>query len=173
MKKTLLVNLFGGPGTGKSTMMAHLFSELKFQNIDCEMAPEYAKEIVWEESHKRFDSQLLIMGEQFHRINRLYGKVDVIITDAPLLNFLLFIDPSLPTYQKLVVEEANKFNHINIFLKRVKPYNSNGRYQSEDEAKDMDKKLAEVLSDKDISFYSYESSKTGALPLLELIKSKI
>ena len=37
MKKTLFVNLFGGPGTGKSTLCAAVFSELKRRGIDCEM----------------------------------------------------------------------------------------------------------------------------------------
>ena len=29
MKDTLVVNLFGGPGCGKSTLMARIFAELK------------------------------------------------------------------------------------------------------------------------------------------------
>jgi len=48
--KALLVNLFAGPGTGKSTTMAGLFSELKFMGVNCEQAPEFAKEKVWEGS---------------------------------------------------------------------------------------------------------------------------
>ena len=40
MKNTLIVNLFGGPGTGKSTLMARIFSELKVQGYDCEMVTE-------------------------------------------------------------------------------------------------------------------------------------
>ena len=44
-KNTLVVNLFGGPGTGKSTTMAHVFAELKWRGYDCEMSNEYAKEV--------------------------------------------------------------------------------------------------------------------------------
>ena len=44
MKETLVVNLFGGPGTGKSTMMAGIFAKLKSLGYDCEMCVEFAKE---------------------------------------------------------------------------------------------------------------------------------
>ena len=40
MKNTLIVNLFGGAGIGKSTLMARIFSELKVQGYDCEMVTE-------------------------------------------------------------------------------------------------------------------------------------
>lgn len=51
--KTLVVNLFGGPGTGKSTLSANIFARLKMDGVDVEMAPEYVKEVVWEESYKK------------------------------------------------------------------------------------------------------------------------
>ena len=36
------------------------------------------------------------------------------------------------------MEEFDKYgdSNVNIFLKRLKPYNANGRFQTEDEAKD-------------------------------------
>ena len=46
MKKTLVVNLLGAPGSGKSTIAASIFSKLKFQNLNVELVSEYAKELV-------------------------------------------------------------------------------------------------------------------------------
>jgi hypothetical protein len=43
MEKTILVNLYAGPGTGKSTMAANVFSELKWMGVNCELALEFAK----------------------------------------------------------------------------------------------------------------------------------
>ncbi len=63
-KSALIVNLFGGPGAGKSTMAAGLFSELKWRGINCELATEYAKEKVWEESYAIFENQIYIFGKQ-------------------------------------------------------------------------------------------------------------
>ena len=34
MKNTLVVNIFGAPGAGKSTAAAYVFSKLKMLNID-------------------------------------------------------------------------------------------------------------------------------------------
>ena len=42
----IVVNLFAGPGSGKSTTCAGLFSKLKLAGIYCEMVLEYAKELV-------------------------------------------------------------------------------------------------------------------------------
>ena len=46
MKHTIVVNLIGGPGSGKSTTAAGLFYNLKKLGINCEMALEYAKDKV-------------------------------------------------------------------------------------------------------------------------------
>lgn len=45
MTKTLLVNLFGGPGTGKSTTRAGLFNTLKLTGVNSEEVPEHAEMI--------------------------------------------------------------------------------------------------------------------------------
>ena len=50
--KPIVVNLTGGPGSGKSTLCAQLFYILKSKNIDVEMATEYVKDLVFEESFK-------------------------------------------------------------------------------------------------------------------------
>ena len=47
-KNSLVVNLAGGPGAGKSTTMAGLFSHLKIAGYNCEMAPEWIKGKVYE-----------------------------------------------------------------------------------------------------------------------------
>ena len=44
MKETLVINLFGGPGCGKSTTMARLFADLKARGYNVEMVSEFAKD---------------------------------------------------------------------------------------------------------------------------------
>ena len=58
-KRTIMVNLWGGPGTGKSTLMADVFAELKWRGVDCEQAPEFAKEKVWESTDSELDEQIV------------------------------------------------------------------------------------------------------------------
>ena len=40
MKNTLLVNLYAGPGAGKSTGAAYIFAKLKMAGVDCEYVSE-------------------------------------------------------------------------------------------------------------------------------------
>lgn len=47
-EKTIVVNLIGSPGTGKSTIASELFAKMKWEGFDVELVSEYAKELVWE-----------------------------------------------------------------------------------------------------------------------------
>ena len=144
MKNTIVVNLLGGPGLGKSTTMAALFAKLKQNNIDCEMSPEFAKDCVWENRKDTFNDQIYLFGKQQHRLFRLKGKVDVVITDSPIILNVLYGDNN-PELHALVLSEFNKYNNMNFFLDRKKLYNPNGRNQTEDEAKALDIELKALL----------------------------
>lgn len=50
--KTLVVNLFAGPGAGKTTCAWEIAAELKKLGVHTEYVPEYAKELVWDEDYK-------------------------------------------------------------------------------------------------------------------------
>jgi len=159
--KTIVINLYGGPGSGKSTIMAGVFAELKFRGINCEMAPEFAKEKVWEGSLDILGNQLYIFGKQHHTVFRLLGKVDVIITDSPIILSLYYGKNCSDTFKKLVLEEFNKLNNINIFVDRIKAYNPKGRLQTEDEAKQIDKELLSILSNNNIETYHAPGKKAS------------
>jgi len=159
INKTLVINLFGGPGSGKSTLMAGIFSELKFRGINCEMAPEFAKEKVWEGSLDILSNQLYIFGKQHHTIFRLLGKVDVIITDSPIILSLYYGKNCSDNFKKLVLEEHNKLHNLDLFIQRIKEYNPKGRLQTEDEAKQIDEELITILSDNNIKCIFEEGSR--------------
>lgn len=153
MKKTLFVNLFGGPGTGKSTLCASLFTELKIKGVDCEMALEYAKDVVWEESFTKLKNQIYIFGKQHSRIHRLMGKVDVVITDSPLINSIVYDLTKNEHLEKLVIFEFSKLNTLNYFLNRGTNYNPNGRTQKTlEEALEVDNSYKKLLIDNDIPY---------------------
>lgn len=80
--KTKVINLYGGPGTGKSTTAGALFAEMKFRGINCEYVQEYAKDKAWEfgTNHlgipKVFQAQEYIFGKQHFRLRRCAQDVD-------------------------------------------------------------------------------------------------
>lgn len=156
-KKTLIVNLFGAPGSGKSTGSAYIFSKLKMNNIDCELVTEFAKDKVWEESTEVFKCQPYIFAKQLFRQSRVKGKVDVIVTDSPLLLSIFYnsnIDPNIVKhFNDLVMSYHTLDDTLNIFINRAKPYNPNGRLHSEDESKKIaDRIKQEILNDNNIPY---------------------
>lgn len=169
MKKTLFINLFGGPGTGKSTLCASVFTELKIRGVDCEMALEYAKDVVWEESFKKLKNQIYIFGKQHSRMHRLNGKVDVVITDSPLMGSIVYDVSDNPYLKNLVIHEAAKLNAVNYFLTRGTQYNPNGRMQTPEEALKVDEKYKNLLDDNNVSYKEITIGSNNA----ELIASEV
>lgn len=150
----LIVNLFAGPGSGKSTTCAGVFSKLKLANVNCEMALEYAKEKVWENSLETLDDQIYVFANQLHRLNRLKNKVDVIITDSPLLLSIIYDKEYNYPFIELVVNEFRKFNNINFYIKRNSFYNSKGRLQTLEESIEKDNEITNLLNSHNISYIS-------------------
>lgn len=48
----IIINLYGSPGSGKSTAAAYIFSKLKMKGVECELVTEVAKDLVWDENSK-------------------------------------------------------------------------------------------------------------------------
>ncbi len=150
----IVVNLFAGPGSGKSTTCAGVFAKLKLAGVNCEMALEYAKDKVWEESNKVLDDQIYVFGKQLHRIFRLKDKVDVVITDSPILLSIIYDKTGNKYFSDLVLNQFNNFDNRNYFIERTTVYNPKGRLQTEDEAKEIDKVLLDLLKDCNIEYDS-------------------
>jgi len=146
VNKKLIINFYGGPGSGKSTSATALFSQLKFMDINCEYVSEYAKDLTWAKRHNELDNQIYIFGKQYHKMHRL-KEVDIIVTDSPLLLSLIY-SKGYPFYDELkaLVLKVNKsFDNINIFLNRTKKYNPSGRNQTAEESIQIDRDILELL----------------------------
>jgi nicotinamide riboside kinase len=154
---TTIINLYGGPGSGKSTSAAYLYYLLKAGGYNVELVREYVKEWAWENrAIGKFD-QLYFLGKQTRKESMLYGKVDYVITDSPVLigvyyaqlysppNFANGIRDAAYSFYWLAEQEGHK--HIHVMLKRTKPYNAAGRYQTEAEAKGIDAAMRQMLDD--------------------------
>ena len=172
MKKTLIINLYGGPGTGKSTGAAYIFSKLKMAGVDAEYVTEFAKDKVWENNAEVFRNQMYITGKQSFKISRCFGKVNVIVTDSPIrLGFTYAVAQGKPKLGEAILEEADTYNDssIDIFLKRVKPYNPNGRNQTEDEAKQIDVDMRKSLEEQGVKLLEFDGSIDGYNRIVEYV----
>lgn len=151
--KSLVVNFYGGPGSGKSTKAAELFAILKKRGIVCELVTEFAKDLTLEQSHATLENQLYVIGRQYNRMFRLNGKVDVIITDSPLLMSLHYCRGT--RFQTLWFDQMTRdligdFENVHVLVKRDVEYSRIGRNQSDDEAQaisDSIEKLLETYSE--------------------------
>lgn len=59
----IVINLWGGPGCGKSTTMARIFSELKVKGYNVEMVSEFAKDLVYEKRDETMKDELYIFAK--------------------------------------------------------------------------------------------------------------
>lgn len=177
-RKTLIINLWGGPGTGKSTGATYIFSKLKMLGYDCEYVSEYAKDKVWEDNKAVFNCQMYLTGKQAFKISRCFGNVDVIVTDAPIRAGMRYarLQGNEPLADAINFE-ANKYedSEVNILLKRVKPYNPNGRLETEEEAKLIDSDYRKLLLSTCTSeFYEFDADQKGYDRIVEfLVNSKL
>jgi hypothetical protein len=168
--KTLIVNFYGGPGSGKSTSAARSFSELKDLGYNVELATEYAKDLTWQESFNVLRNQIYIFGKQQHRIWRLDGKVQIILTDSPLLNSTVYAEhETSDLFKSLVIEESKKRPTINIFLNRTKPYNPSGRTQSEEDAIELDKKIRDKVLEVSEFHLTVDGDKSSTKTIINFI----
>ena len=160
---TTVVNMLGGSGIGKSTTAAGLYYNMKLAGINVELVREYVKILAWQGTKIGQFDQVNIFGEQCKLEHTLYGKVDYIVTDSPIL--------LAPIYEVFyhgdsIMEEAaikflnkaksNGVKHVNIVLGRNKPYDTRGRYQTEEEALDVDTRTLAFLNEYSMSYHSVD-----------------
>lgn len=175
--KTIIVNLFGGPGSSKSTTAVGIFHELKILGINSEYVSEYAKDITWQENFNTLNNQIYVHGKQHNRIFHLKGKVDVIITDSPAIMGLVYCDMSKISkhFEPFVVDEFNKDDAINMnfYIQRAKAYNPKGRSQTEEQAKALDEQIKGLLNKHEISHELVIGDKTAVSNILQKILKKL
>jgi nicotinamide riboside kinase len=149
----LVVNFFGAPCAGKSTAASGLHHELKKRYINCELAPEFAKEMVLSDTKALLDDQLLVFAQQNHRLFRLKNKVDIAICDSPLPLSVLYQPTGFwRSFPALVRELFESYDSLNIYIERNHPYDPRHRVQTEPEAEQKNFELKQLLSDWGVKY---------------------
>lgn len=175
MRKTKVINFYGGPCSGKSTAAAGLFYKMKLLGHNVELADEFAKECVWEGNIPMLKDQLWVLAHQHRKILRLAGKVDYIITDSPVLLSPIYrelYDGALYSdlLDRIALECYNMYDNINFMLSRSRDFESEGRVQDEITSVKIDLEIVDQFKRLKIPYIQIEGSDHASIAYDELMK---
>lgn len=144
------INIFGGPGIGKSATAAWLFSELKQRDINVELVTEYAKTWAWEKRKIACYDQVYIFGKQLRAEDRLLRQGVHVVTDSPLMLQLCYAFRDHAPFAADLLSICLRFEEehpvTNIVLARTdRPYIQTGRYETLEEARNVDGMVEAML----------------------------
>ena len=208
MRKTVIVNLYGAPGAGKSTGSAYIFGQLKMNNISVELVREFVEDKIYEKSEGVFNDQVYILGKQHFRQTNVKGNVDVIITDCPLIVQAYYTDkyfkmtilkdvdvivtdaplillsyyskkngfPYTSELEQLILSILPLVDNVNYFINRCVPYDTRGRFQTEEEADIIADEMKSYLNNLNIKYKELDGVKESydliVNEILEKLKEK-
>lgn len=163
-KDMKVINLYGEPSAGKTATMLTLTGYLKRLGFNADIAGEYYKELVYEntplgeednleEITKRTHSmveklggQASIWATQRARLKRLDGTVDFAITDCPLpLIGYYSRGDSNPFLYDAIKHSHQEFNNIGFLIKREHTFEKRARVHDESAAQKIANELPEFL----------------------------
>jgi hypothetical protein len=154
MYKTKVINLYGGPGTGKSTVAAGAFHDFKTNKIRCELVREFVKDWAYDGKKIERRHQIKLFAEQADREGCVYGKVEWVVTDSPLILCEIYekryfgeATMTAGLYERWLELNKDVIEPIHIKIVRTKEYDAVGRYETEEQAKEMDALITERVEE--------------------------
>lgn len=162
----VVVNAFGGPGSGKSTACMDICQQLKKLGYNAEYVQEYAKELVYDKNWDLLDGsevhQFEILKEQVHRMDRLYGQADFIITDSPILLNSIYNQELTAAYSGMVQELHGQYHNFSFFVERDREsFQQEGRIHNLEESIVKDKEIQTLLKNNNIYYGTYTHETIG------------
>ena len=176
---SIVVNLFGGPGIGKSSIAAGITYKLKKKHISCNNPYEFPKTLAWDNNTPAIKDQLFVFANQHRGIAQSYGKVDYIIVDSPILFSKIYHSYYTKGYpaefygdlfHQMVLDLHKKYQSINILLERAEGiHNDEERFQNYEESLDIDKLCKKVLVENNIPYHTVKVGKNTVKEILKLL----
>lgn len=150
----VVINIFGGPGTGKSTCATWLAAELKSSNYSIELVTEYIKKWAWMKLAPQSWDGLYVFAKQLQSVDVITRNNVSVVSDSPLLMQLAYLEgtPYYKELTKIVRTFESQFPILNFYLLRKVPYVEAGRYQNLGEAIVMDQKILSLLEENNVRY---------------------
>ena len=152
-----LINVLGGPGIGKSVLAASLYVELKKRHIEAEYVAEYPKELVYQERMLALQDQVYVFANQYHKIWTAAKHNQIVVTDSPIMLSMIYNPDTSQHFNDLIIELHNKFNSMNVVLKRTPETHSMvGRIHSLTESIAVDTQIRAILDNRNIDYLEFD-----------------
>jgi hypothetical protein len=159
MYPTKVINIIGGPGCDKSLFSSAIILNLNLRKKTVEQIPDYAKSLVWQKDFESLKNQYQIAQRQFEMIDLLDGQVQYLVTECPLPQVLYYNENyadnicDVAKTRLHILEWYKQHDNLNILVERGdKKYSHIGRFQDEEQARDIDKELKKILLREGIPF---------------------
>ncbi len=166
---TLIINLWGAPGSGKSTMAAGLFYKLKTKGYNVELSNEYAKQLTYSERKNDLNDQIYIFAKQQSRMNYLANHCDVIISDSPILMGVVYSDQYPSSLHQLMYWSHTKFKTMDFLVSRHYEYKLEGRNQDENEANIIHQKIIAILNKYSLAHSNVSGTEVSLEEITQLV----
>lgn len=153
-----IINLFGGPGAGKTTLAAAIFHSLKVLHLNTEIISEFPKDMIVEQNAQSLENQFYITANQGYRIWCAAKVYDYVIVDSPILLGAIYNKNKniAKEFNTFLLKYHNEFDNVNIFLKRAKHlvHRMSGRVHDIDEALKKDKEIRDFLDANNLPYFT-------------------
>lgn len=167
-KETRIINFFGEPCAGKSTVAAGVFYLMKLNGYSVELVTEFAKDCVYE-NPSILQDQFYVTAIQARRLTKLLNKVDFVVTDSPILLGEIYKSKKSFLKEDFYIDLFNTYNNINFVLNRQFAFVEDGRVHSEIEAKTIAQQIKKSLIKNGIDFREIESNANAHNVIFNLI----
>jgi len=158
-RTSVVVNLIGGPGAGKTTAALEIAAELKKDGYTAAYIPEYATELIADGQADLLDGtakhQREVFSEQLKRQRRYEGFVDFVVTDSPPLLSAVYGKEVDDAFKSEALASYKEQTNFALFIERGHSYSSVGRLHSKEEAILIDRQLKDFLKDNNIYYGTY------------------
>lgn len=169
----LVVNLFGAPGAGKSTLALLVAGLLKTYHPDLttECPDEIAKIAVYDEAHKVLSCQINVAGRQYWQVARCQGHADVVVTDSPILLSVVYgtetVPPMPPEFAVVCKHYHDLLPSLSFYVERTHAFERRARIQNEEGAALLGEKIKTMLTRLAVPFRTVHSDLTVAAQIAD------
>ena len=165
---TRVINIMGGPGCDKSLITSAIIVFLKLREKTIEVIPDFAKSLVWQQNFEVLKNQYFIAQRQFEMLSLLDGQVQFLVTECSLPQVLYYNENYLDNIcdidktRRQILEWYNQCNNINVFVERGdRKYIRTGRFQDEEQARNIDRGMLELLDRESLPYTVLPSDVTA------------